>query len=183
MVGGMVGGDGASRAVPLYLEGMERAPTGVRASSANGEGKPGGPILFFDGTCVLCDGFADQVLRRDRRRRFRLATLQGETAARLGISEREASSSLPDAKPSPSPDLFKTLILLENGRTYRKSDAVLRVLPHLGGIYRFAPLGRAVPRALRDAVYDLIARNRLRWFGARAACRMPTAAERDRFLP
>ena len=49
----MVGGDGASRAVPLYLEGMERAPTGVRASSANGEGKPGGPILFFGGSWLI----------------------------------------------------------------------------------------------------------------------------------
>lgn len=149
------------------------------------DGTDAGPVLFFDGTCVLCDGFADLVLRRDHRRRFRLATLQGETAARWGIGgDAGGRGALAESSPgaaSPQP-VYRTIVLSEGGRTYRKSDAVLRVLPHLGGPYRLAPVLRAVPRVVRDAVYDLVARNRLRWFGTRA-CRMPTPEERARFLP
>jgi predicted DCC family thiol-disulfide oxidoreductase YuxK len=39
-----------------------------------------------------------------------------------------------------------------------------------------------VPRFIRDPVYDMIARNRYRWFGRRTACLVPTPATRDRFI-
>ncbi len=39
-----------------------------------------------------------------------------------------------------------------------------------------------VPRPVRDAVYDGIARNRYRWFGRMESCRIPTPALSGRFL-
>jgi predicted DCC family thiol-disulfide oxidoreductase YuxK len=42
---------------------------------------------------------------------------------------------------------------------------------------------RAVPRPLRDAVYDWVARRRYGWFGKLDACRVPGPGMRSRFLP
>ncbi len=148
--------------------------------------RPQGPILFFDGDCILCNGFADFVLRRDRRQALRLATLQGETAAAWlsrEVAPPFAGGAAGAAGPEPEPG-FRSVVLYEAGATYRKSEAVRRVLRQLGGAWRVAAvLTGLVPRPLRDAVYDVVARHRLRWFGRRASCRMPTAAERERFLP
>ena len=64
-----------------------------------------------------------------------------------------------------------------------KSEAVLRVVECLGGGWRLARPLRLVPQALRDTVYDFVAKNRYRWFGKRETCRLPSDAERERFLP
>ena len=137
-------------------------------------------ILFFDGVCALCNGFADFVLARDRGGRFRIAALQGETAAKLGAAEAQPAARGPGGGEA---DAWRSLLLWEDGRWHRKSDAALRVMAGLGGAWRLAMLLRAVPPLLRDAVYDFIARNRYRWFGKREACRMPAPGERARFLP
>ena len=127
-------------------------------------------IVYFDGYCGLCDRFVQFVLRRDRRARYRFAPLQGSTAREL----------LP---PGLDPETSQTVILEEGGRFRIRSDAALAVLAGLGGAWRLVGLLRIVPRPLRDAVYDLVARNRTRWFGRRDQCRVPGPAERDRFLP
>ena len=126
-----------------------------------------GPIVLFDGVCNLCNGTVDFMLKRDKRAKFRFASLQGESAARL----------VPDAME------LDSVALWQDGRLYRKSTAGLRMYAGLGGIWRLALAFLLVPRPIRDAVYDFIARNRYRWFGKREACRLPTEAERGRFLP
>lgn len=127
-------------------------------------------LIYYDGLCGLCDRFVQFVLRRDRRARYRFAPLQGSTA-------RERIPSDLD------PETSQTVILEEGGRFRVRSDAALAILAGLGGAWRLAGLLRIVPRPLRDAVYDLVARNRQRWFGRRDECRVPGPAERDRFLP
>ena len=131
------------------------------------EAMSGGPIVLFDGVCNLCNGTVDFMLRRDRRGRFRYASLQGGTAAGLVADAAELGS----------------VALWENGRMYRRSEAGLRMIEGLGGGWRLLAVLRLVPRPVRDGVYDWIARNRYRWFGKRESCRMPTDAERGRFLP
>lgn len=130
-------------------------------------------VLFFDGLCGLCNGFVDFVLARDRRARLSVAALQGETALAL----------VPEDAPVVGGEDPRSLVLWEDGKVLRKSDAALRALELLGGPWRLARAFRVVPRFARDAVYDLVARNRHRWFGRRTTCRAPTAAERARFLP
>lgn len=130
-------------------------------------------ILFFDGYCGLCNGFVDFVMARDPRARFRFAPLQGTTANAL--VPQDAVSR--DASGAP-----RSIVYRERGRVYRRSDAVLRSLPRLGGPWKLVAILRAVPRPFRDFMYDWIARNRYRWFGRRAACRMPGPGERARFL-
>jgi predicted DCC family thiol-disulfide oxidoreductase YuxK len=128
------------------------------------------PIIFFDGVCVTCNRFVDVVLRADRRSVFHFAPLQGETARAL----------LPS--PPSDPAAWSLLYLDERG-LHEESDATLEVSRRLGGWWALLGLLRIVPRWLRNPVYRVIARNRYRWFGRRRVCRVPTAAERDRFLP
>jgi len=138
------------------------------------------PILFFDGVCALCNGFIDFVMTRDGRGRFRIAALQGETAVAMRAMEAQPPGPPPAAGDS---DPLRSFLLWDRGRWFRKSDAALRVIAGLGGVWRIAGLWLWIPRVLRDTVYDFVARNRYRWFGKREACRMPTPSERERFLP
>src|SRR5262245_42791589 len=128
------------------------------------------PIVFFDGVCVLCNGIVDRALRADRAGTLRFASLQGETARRLLTA------------PPADPETWSMLYLDEHGLQVQ-SDALLAVLRRLGGWWRLLALGALVPRALRDRFYRVIARNRYGWFGRHAVCRVPTEAERARFLP
>ena len=129
-----------------------------------------GPIIYFDGLCNLCDGFVRFLLRHDRRGRFRFAPLQGETArARLG--ERFTGGEP------------ETLVLEEPRRFRTRSDAALAILTGLGGYWRMAGVFRVIPRPLRDALYNYVARKRFAWYGRREACRIPTPGEQDRLLP
>jgi predicted DCC family thiol-disulfide oxidoreductase YuxK len=157
------------------LEGMT-APAHASGPPASG----GHPIVFFDGVCALCNGFADFVLARDRDGRFRIAALQGETAAAMGASDAQPAGREP---PGAAGDPWRSILLWEGGCWYRKSDAALRVIARLGGPWGLARPLLWVPRNIRDTVYDFIARHRYRWFGKRETCRMPTAAESARFLP
>jgi predicted DCC family thiol-disulfide oxidoreductase YuxK len=127
-------------------------------------------IVYFDGECPLCNRLVDFVLRHDRRHRLRFAPLQGATArARL---------------PAPMTDgTLATIVLDQEGTLRVRSDALLAILAALGGGWRLAGIARVLPRRLRDGAYNYIARNRFRWFGRREDCRLPTAAERERFLP
>ena len=131
---------------------------------------PEAPIIFFDGVCVMCNGFVDLVLRVDRRGVFRFAPLQGETARAL----------LP---PQPSDPTVWSLLYLDERGLHEQSDASLEVYRRLGGWWSVLALLRVVPRVIRDPLYRMLASNRYRLFGRRDLCRVPSAAERQRFLP
>jgi predicted DCC family thiol-disulfide oxidoreductase YuxK len=128
------------------------------------------PIIIFDGHCVLCSGFARFVIRHDRRGVFRLMAAQtplGQAIYRhLNLD----------------PVSFETNVLLENGRAWFKSDGTIRMFAHLGFPWSMSRVLRLVPRTLLDRLYDLVARNRLRWFGSQSACFLADPAHRDRFL-
>jgi len=128
------------------------------------------PVILFDGVCNLCNGFVDFVIARDRDAQFRFASLQSDAARRLlGGVQREA----------PPGD---SVVLIEQGRVFRRSEAALRIARRLGAPWSFAYPLVAVPCFIRDGVYDVIARHRYRWFGKRPACRVPTSDLRRRFL-
>ena len=130
---------------------------------------PPPPIVFFDGVCGLCNAVVDVLLRADRRQILRFAPLQGETAARL-------------LRLGPG-DTLDTIRLLDERGAHDKSTAALRICGHLGGPWHLARALWLIPRPWRDLVYGWVARNRYAWFGKKTACRLPTAAERARFLP
>jgi predicted DCC family thiol-disulfide oxidoreductase YuxK len=128
-----------------------------------------GPIIVFDGICVLCNGWVRFLLKHDRVGRYRFAAMQSDAGRAL-----LAGHGL-------DPDDPASFLLVDGHRAWTDSDAIRRVLMGLGGAWRLA-LGIAlVPRGVRDPLYRWIARHRYRWFGM-TACRVPTEEERARFL-
>ena len=77
---------------------------------------------------------------------------------------------------------LKSVILLDDGKVYEKSGAVIRITARIGGIYAVAAIFMGSSRLLRDWVYGVIAKNRYRWFGKRDTCRLPSPEERALFL-
>jgi predicted DCC family thiol-disulfide oxidoreductase YuxK len=128
--------------------------------------------LFYDGSCALCHWAVRFVLVRDPEgRAFRFAPLDSDTFR----------GAVPEAVRAGLPDSF--VVQTSDGRLLTRGDAVLHALDRLGGPWRV--LGRAariVPRVLRDALYDLVARVRYRVFGREPeACPLIPKELRSRF--
>ena len=124
------------------------------------------PVILFDGVCNLCTASVRFVIGRDRRRRFRFASLQSAAAERL-LGQR---------------DNLESMVLVQDGRTYRKSTAALRIARRLDGLWPLLSVLLVIPRPLRDAVYDWIGARRYRWFGRREVCWAPRPELAERFL-
>ena len=132
----------------------------------------GKSIVLFDGVCNLCNGAVLFIIDRDPRQRFLFAPLQSDFAVGLLASiDQEAPVAGADS-----------IVLIEDGRVYLRSAAALRVAKHLSGLWPLLGVLALVPTGLRDRAYDLVARNRYRWFGRQEACRVPTPELRQRFL-
>lgn len=129
-----------------------------------------GPIIVFDGVCVLCNGWVRFLLKRDRAVGFRFAAMQGESGRALL------------AKHGLNPDDPNSFLLIDEAGAHTDSDAILRVLSRLGGGWRLMAVLRVIPSVLRDLAYRWIARNRYRLFGRHDVCLMPDAELRGRFL-
>jgi predicted DCC family thiol-disulfide oxidoreductase YuxK len=128
------------------------------------------PVIVFDGFCVLCSGWAEFILRHDNDERFRLLPAQSALGRALyghyGLDPQD----------------YETNILIEGGTAYLKSEACIRMLEGLGWPWRLAGVLRMLPLALRDRLYGMLARNRLKLFGTRETCYVASAQERARFL-
>ena len=130
------------------------------------------PVILFDGVCNLCNSAVQWVIERDKEGRFDFATLQSDAARReLGtvMGEKEINA-LPDS-----------IVLLDSDGVHIRSAATLRIARGLGSRFTLPRLGILLPRPIRDAVYNLIARNRYRWFGRRDTCMTPTPDLAARF--
>jgi len=127
-------------------------------------------IILFDGVCHLCDGFVQFVMNQDKAGAFRFAPLQSEAGRSLlqhfGLDE----------------NALDTVILIENGKYYTRSTAPLRIAKRIGGLWALTYVFIIIPKFLRDAGYNLIAKNRYRLFGKKDQCMIPTPEVRARFL-
>lgn len=130
-----------------------------------------GPILFFDGVCNLCNSTVQFVLKNDKRKRLRFASLQSSAGQKVGMQLASIYGSTPDS-----------LVLQHKGKLYIKSDAALHVARLLGGFWPLLSIFLIVPRFIRNAVYDYVAKNRYKWFGKRDECMMPTKELKERFI-
>jgi len=133
------------------------------------------PTILFDGVCNLCNGFVQFVIRHDAAGRFRFAALQSAAGQALLATHGQQDLAMPAADPD-------SVVLVEGGRVYTHSTAVLRIAGHLGVLGRVAQVGWLLPRTWRDALYRYVARHRYRWFGQQESCLLPTPALRTRFL-
>jgi predicted DCC family thiol-disulfide oxidoreductase YuxK len=128
------------------------------------------PIILFDSMCVLCSANAQFVLRFDKKRLFRLASMQGEVGAAL-YRRFDIDPLNPES-----------LIIVSGDMLLRDSDAIFAIYHGLGWPWRAVGIFKFVPRPLRDSVYRWVARNRYRIFGRRDICWFPTPEYADRIL-
>lgn len=126
-------------------------------------------ILLFDGFCYLCSGNVRFLIKRDPSQKFRFAALQSEAGKRICQT----------LSPAPPTDSF---VLVDGAKYFVKSTAVLKVLARLSGLWPLLYVLMLVPRPLRDALYDWVAKNRYRWFGKKQLCESPSPEFKERFL-
>ena len=112
-------------------------------------------VVLFDGVCNLCESSVQFIIARDTKSVFKFAPLG------------EASDSI---------------VLMDADKIYRRSTAALRIAKELKAPYNLLYACIIVPRPLRDAVYNFIAKNRYKWFGQKTECWLPTPDLKARFL-
>jgi predicted DCC family thiol-disulfide oxidoreductase YuxK len=120
------------------------------------------PVLLYDGYCNLCSWLVRLVKRRDSNRRILLFPMQNLHELPLPLPEEITIQK-------------KSVVLVSlEGKVFEKSQAVMRVLKTLGGFW-FVPwaLLFVIPNPIRNFAYDLVARNRYKWFGERKTCYLP----------
>jgi len=128
------------------------------------------PILLYDGVCYFCNGLVRFALRRDKERRLRFASLQSAAGQAL-LREYD----LPDGE-------IDSAVLIDNGHVYTRSTCALRALRYLRFPWPLLYGLIIVPPFIRDAIYDVVARNRYDWFGKMDACPLPPPEQREQFL-
>ncbi|MBT2642257.1 thiol-disulfide oxidoreductase DCC family protein [Bacillus sp. ISL-41] len=127
------------------------------------------PVILFDGVCNFCDASVQFILDRDDKELFRFASLQSDAGQEL-LQKYNV------------PDDVDSMILIEKGKVYYKSSAALRISRHLRGAWKLLYVFMIVPPPIRNVVYDLIAKNRFKWFGQKDSCMLPPPNVRKRFL-
>ena len=128
------------------------------------------PVILFDGVYNLCNRSVRFIINRDPASKFRFAPLQSETGKDL-VSEFKLSG-----------DNLDSIILVENSVYYIKSSAVLKIVRKLHSLWPLLYVLIILPRPIRDYFYDIVARNRYKWFGKEEKCMVPNTDIKKRFL-
>ena len=151
--------------VPLS-EGKESADA---TFSPSGRLKEGLPILLFDGICNYCNSWVNFIIKHDKKKKISFASLQSEAGKKI-------------LKQYNVPQESDSVVLIYNDKVYLKSTAGLHALFHVGGIYALPFAFIIFPEYVRDFYYDIIARNRYKWWGKQNECVIPNEETKDRFL-
>jgi predicted DCC family thiol-disulfide oxidoreductase YuxK len=110
-------------------------------------------IVLFDGICNLCNASVRFITRHDRNSRIAFASLQSETAKQLLLKMNIDSQKI------------DSIIFISNEKMFIKSDAAIEIAKQLNGFPHYLKFFQVIPRPIRDFVYDLITKNRYRFFG------------------
>ena len=128
------------------------------------------PVVMFDGVCNYCNAMVNFVIREDKQKVFQFAALQSDKGQEL-----LKQYNLPQQN-------FNSFVLIDNGKAFTSSTAGLKVINKLPWYWRWGQIFWIVPAFIRDGVYNIIAKNRYKWFGKKEVCMIPTPDVRNRFL-
>lgn len=127
------------------------------------------PVIFFDGVCNLCNASVQFAIEHDKKSLFKFTALQGDYAKKV----------LPKFNINLSK--MNSILLLENNQLYTKSTAALRIAKRLNGLIPLLYGFIIIPKFVRDWAYDVIAKNRYKWWGKQDSCWVPTVELRNKF--
>lgn len=125
-------------------------------------------VVFFDGVCNLCQYSVCYLLKHDKKKVLKFASLQGQYAKKILNAEHLKN--------------LESLLFYNKKTIYKKSDAVLELCKVLGGWHKLFLVGYSLPPFLRNGLYSFIAQKRYRWFGKQDHCMIPTKDIQYRFL-
>jgi predicted DCC family thiol-disulfide oxidoreductase YuxK len=128
------------------------------------------PVILFDGVCNLCNSSVQFVIKHDKQSKFLFASLQSSEGQQL-----LNKYALPENN-------FNSFVLIEDEKIFTRSTGALKVFGKLDGWYKILYVFMIVPKFIRDAVYNWIARNRYKWFGKKDECMIPAPELKARFL-
>ncbi|MGI8950129.1 MAG: thiol-disulfide oxidoreductase DCC family protein [Chitinophagaceae bacterium] len=128
------------------------------------------PVILFDGVCNLCNNSVQFIIKHDPEKKFRFASLQSEFGQKV---LQQFNLNAND---------FNSFVLLEDGKIYTKSTGALKVAKQLKGAWALLSGFTIIPRFIRDGVYNLIAKNRYKWFGKKNECWIPTPELKNLFI-
>ena len=126
-------------------------------------------IVLFDGVCNFCNSSVQFIIRHDKSKALKFASLQSNTGQEL-----IAKYNIPKDVDS--------VIFIENGNAFTKSEAALRIADNFGGVWKMMRILKVIPAFIRNLFYDIIARNRYKWFGKKETCMIPSPEIRNRFM-
>jgi predicted DCC family thiol-disulfide oxidoreductase YuxK len=128
------------------------------------------PIILFDGVCNFCNALVNFIIRQDKKNVFLFAALQSEAGKKL-LEHYKIDWKANDS-----------FAVIENGKAYQKSDAVLKFYNKLPWYWKWTQIFWIFPKFIRDGVYNFIAKNRYKWFGKKDECMVPTEEVKNKFL-
>ena len=156
---------------PLSSHGRSgRAPYSYRSDPSVPAFPDDHPLIVFDGYCGLCTGWVRYVLRHDRRALYRFLSAQSPLGHALYVHY------------GLDPEDYETNVLIADGVAWLKSEACIRMAEGLGFPSSLASGLRILPFRLRDTLYNLLARNRLKIFGKRESCYVSSPPDSHRIL-
>ncbi len=127
-------------------------------------------IIYFDGVCNLCNASVQFVLKRNTKKNILFTSLQSDAGKAMLLQNNLENKN------------FSSFVFIDNEKIYLRSSAALQVAKYLRGAWLLLYIFIIVPKFIRDAVYNLIAKNRYKWFGKKEECWIPTKEIMDRFL-
>ncbi len=127
-------------------------------------------IILFDGICNFCNASVNRIIKNDKNNRFKFAALQSEKGVAL-----QKNYTIDYTK-------IDSIILIEGDNVFYKSTAILKIVRHLGGAYSLLYGFIILPPFIRDFFYDIIAKNRYKWFGKKEVCMIPSPKLKEKFI-
>lgn len=102
------------------------------------------PIVAFDGTCTFCNKAVAFILKNESAKTPKLlfTSLDSETGKQIK---------------SPFNPSLDSIIFYEHGKTFAKSDAIIKLGEYLKFPFSLAKWLKILPKFLRDMGYDFVA--------------------------
>ncbi|WP_415926398.1 thiol-disulfide oxidoreductase DCC family protein [Ningiella sp. W23] len=132
--------------------------------------KKGERAILFDGVCKLCNAWSNFIIQHDKHRLFQLSSVQSQEGKDILRHFNYPTET------------FDTMLVVNDKRSYEKSDAFFMVMKTLGYPYKLVTVFQILPRSLRDWMYDRVALNRYTLFGKYDYCSLPNPDHDKRYL-
>lgn len=126
-------------------------------------------IVLFDGVCNFCESSVQFIIKHDKSNSLKFASLQSKLGNELLLKYNMPTS-------------LDGVVFIENNKAYFKSSAAFRIARYFGGFWKILQLFSILPLFVTDFAYDIIAKNRYKWFGKKESCMLPSPEIRNRFL-